>query len=75
MSGLDIAREVMAFKLMDTSNKKALWSMRDRVGYALRKKRKSGVVRSIQGPNLYVLWSLSADSRQPPAANTPSTAC
>jgi hypothetical protein len=75
MSGLDIAREVMKFKLMDTSNKKALWSMRDRVGYVLRKRRKSGIVCSVQGPHLYVLWSLRTDPKLPPAANIPSIAC
>lgn len=75
LSAREIACEVMALKQMDNSDPRAVTSMRECVGYALRKKRRSGQVRSQYGPGPFVLWEIAAPIMLPPAANTLSTAC
>ena len=75
LSTRDIAREVMALKRMDIADLRAVTSMRERVGYILRKKRRSGDLRSHQGPDQLMFWELAFPIRPLSAASTLSTAC
>jgi len=62
LSGRDITRAVMVFKKLDISNPQAVTSMRKLVGYALRRKRKSGHLRSYDERGPFVLWEIVSHS-------------
>jgi len=75
LSAQNIARKVMTVKHMDTSDQQAVMFMRQRVGYALRKKRLNGQLCSHHGMGPFVLWEIAAPIKPPSAANSLSTAC
>jgi hypothetical protein len=75
LSGLEIALEIMTYKQMDTSEPEAVESMRQRVGYTLRKKRRRGEMRSIVGKDQVMRWEIVTDITPQIAANIPSTVC
>ena len=59
LSTRDIALEVMLYKQLDTSNAKAVITMRKRVNTALRVKRRDGLLRSMQGAGQLMLWEIA----------------
>lgn len=58
LSARDIALQLMTHKQMDASCTKAVILMRRRVGCALRKKRRSGHLRSHQKTGYPILWEV-----------------
>jgi hypothetical protein len=75
LSARDIALQIMTYKQMDTNSVKAVLLMRRRVGFALRKKRLSGHLRSHQAFGQPLVWELAVPIKPQPAANSPSTVC
>ena len=58
MTTRDIALELLVSRALDREDQKLLRLMTKRVGVALRIQRDNGVVRSEQGPGMFVLWEV-----------------
>jgi hypothetical protein len=55
----DIARELIVSRALDVNDKKLLRLMTKRAGVALRGQRDNGLVRSEQGPGMFMVWEIA----------------
>jgi hypothetical protein len=72
LSARNIALQIMTHKQMDVSHRRAVVSMRRRVGEALRRKQLGGHLRCHKEPGEPLMWELITPLL---AASNPSTAC
>lgn len=59
ISARDIVSRIMQAKKMDESDKRLLKHMLTKVNVALRHHRKKGALRSMDGPDVHLLWRVA----------------
>jgi hypothetical protein len=58
MTARDVAYQLLIERALNKEDQKLLRTMTKRVGVALRHQKDHGVVRSEQGPGMYLLWEI-----------------
>lgn len=59
----DIALQMLVERALNKDDQRLLNRMTKRVGIALRRQRDGGVVRSWQGPGLFMLWEIARNKK------------
>lgn len=66
MTAPEVVRAVMTAKGLDCDDVRAVRHMTGKVNVALRAQRKKGVVRSSEGPDVHLVWSVEVSDRRNP---------